>query len=804
MSMRFPFAKVGALSVALAALIAVPAHAAKTKAAQLGPVWTTGSSTSGSSDLGYALNLVVTSPGTVTAKAKIKGKGWKAEFPMLSAPVVAGVMVVNSDTISVPSAFTGQAKLKVKVYHNGKKCGKAKIYITITAPVVVPPVPQTVWYDVGFDADVEVNADAVSTAGLTPPLSYAWKITDTDIRTNATLAGATTATPTLTTLPLTDFPIDLGLENHLVGLDTHQINLSTYHLRVIVSDASQARTGTVTAVSSTVSPAQESIPLGERQYFTTPADEGYDWALIGAPAGSMAALENPSSRFPSLRPDKEGTYTLLEEESGNTVAVKGATYVGLSTCASCHGLNPTVGLEDLLTPWSQTGHASIAQQGLDGIASDHYGESCLACHTVGYEKATLADNGGFDDVQRMTGWTFPNVLQYGNYAVMPAVLQNKANIQCENCHGPGSQHPGEASANLNVQVCSTCHEDGNHHLRPGEWEHSPHAEPYLEVSEEEEGRADCAKCHSPAGVVDYLKGVEPIRATAGLLACQTCHDPHHNQAEGSHQLRVFDTVTVDSLDLSTGQPLVLTGQGASAMCMFCHNARRGAYEPYRGGSYYYLNSLSHESTATDLLLGLNACTNILVVTDGVTNSLASVTLENSAHSGVAKCVDCHMYQGSGHTVGDHTFSVKDVISGAENLASCAGCHDGVDPVTEFDHLSVVSSYLPHGGDYDGDGATEGVQSEVEGVMEHLVAKMLSTGLTLSSNYPFWGGFSSNPTTKAYQRAATWNQWLIARDLSDGIHNTAMTVRLLQWTYTVLSTYTGGNSYAADFPNADLR
>ena len=58
--------------------------------------------------------------------------------------------------------------------------------------------------------------------------------------------------------------------------------------------------------------------------------------------------------------------------------------------------------------------------------------------------------------------------------------------------------------------------------------------------------------------------------------------------------------------------------------------------------------------------------------------------------------------------------------------------------------------------------------------------------------------------RAVQRNAAWNEWLIARELSHGVHNTAFTVRLLQWSYTVLSTNTGGNAYAVDFPNADLR
>ena len=84
---------------------------------------------------------------------------------------------------------------------------------------------------------------------------------------------------------------------------------------------------------------------------------------------------------------------------------------------------------------------------------------------------------------------------------MPAALQNKSNIQCESCHGPGSQHPGPASTSMDVAVCATCHQDGNHHTRVEQWERGPHSFPYFLVSEEEGTRESCAKCHSTTGFV---------------------------------------------------------------------------------------------------------------------------------------------------------------------------------------------------------------------------------------------------------------------------------------------------------------
>jgi len=187
------------------------------------------------------------------------------------------------------------------------------------------------------------------------------------------------------------------------------------------------------------------------------------------------------------------------------------------------------------------------------------------------------------------------------------------------------------------------------------------------------------------------------------------------------------------------------------------------------------------------------------------NVIATVTLENSAHHTVAKCVDCHMFQGS-NTVGDHTFSMTDRLTDADNVAACNQCHAGVDPVTDFDHVSVLTSGRPHGGDYDGSGITEGVQTEVDGVLTNLVTKMLATGITRGSGGSAWTSLTNSasyPVIYAAQRNAVWNEFLIERELSRGVHNTRFAVGLLQWSYTVLSTNTGGRAYSDDFPNADI-
>jgi hypothetical protein len=69
------------------------------------------------------------------------------------------------------------------------------------------------------------------------------------------------------------------------------------------------------------------------------------------------------------------------------------------------------------------------------------------------------------------------------------------------------------------------------------------------------------------------------------------------------------------------------------------------------------------------------------------------------------------------------------------------------------------------------------------------------------------GYSTNSVIKEAQRKAVWNWLLEYREGSFGVHNTQWTVRLLQTSYTDLSTNWTGNSSATfqnAFPNAFLR
>ncbi len=360
-----------------------------------------------------------------------------------------------------------------------------------------------------------------------------------------------------------------------ISLENEQASAAIYGFKVLVSNGSVTRTGVFTVACSLQTPAQPNIPVGVTAFYKG-ATNSMNWSLVSQPAGSVAALTHTNGLIAALRPDVEGVYVVKDNVTGTTLTNTAASWTGVEFCAICHGPGNNVGQADIVTPWSQTEHATMAERGVDGVLGSFYSESCFQCHTVGYNQSPAATNNNFYAVQQQLGWAFPKVLQAGNYALMPAQLQNLANIQCENCHGPGSRHPGSPSISLDVKICASCHQDGTHHVYPEQWENSPHSGGYESISDSEGNSASCARCHSPDGFISVATnqvaaaitnaaGLTAVAFGSGPLACQVCHDPHSTFGDTTgtrHQLRVFDTVQLGN-PLLTNSPTVYVGLGDS-------------------------------------------------------------------------------------------------------------------------------------------------------------------------------------------------------------------------------------------------
>ena len=496
------------------------------------------------------------------------------------------------------------------------------------------------------------------------------------------------------------------------------------------------------------------------------------WSFLTTPFGSAVTFGtannvDTSNQIITFIPDKVGTYKIEVADGSlkDTITINSALFVGYQTgaCGVCHnGAFRPVGVP-LFSNWQNTGHASMLKQGLDGLLGTHYSESCIQCHTTGYD--TLATNGGFDDYP----FVFPDTLMPGMYDSLKAVYPDAfalANIQCEACHGPGNMHYGNTTdkridRSLSPEVCAYCHDDGTHHFFPTQYYASRHANP---TTLARGTNPTCARCHSGSGFIDFIKGGKVELTTApplAKIACATCHDPH--DATNEHQLRTL-TVTFEN-------GVTVSNIGPGVLCMNCHHARVDA------NSYTddYLNNLSHygphHGPQGDMIAGTNGYQ-------------FGLKFPSSPHMQAAEgCIACHMASAGANTdgsiqlVGSHSLNMVDPKTGEDNVAACQPCH-GTSVGTSFDQKLF---YVNGNADLDGNGKAEGLQVEIQGLLDRvalLLPPLGSTDVEVDSSYTL------------LQAEAAYNWDFVTEDRSLGVHNPEYAYSLLAATLQKLNPTTG--------------
>lgn len=479
------------------------------------------------------------------------------------------------------------------------------------------------------------------------------------------------------------------------------------------------------------------------------------------------------------------------------------TYVGvLNGCIACHdtqGAGPTI-----YPYWTNTGHARIFTEGIDGTLSSHYNVTCIKCHTVGYDtNASSLLDGGFYAVQQSDHWSFPTTLASTNYAAMPENLQNLANIQCENCHGPGSVHAYEFGLVTNLidvpytaGACEQCHDDPPGHPQGAQWYASSHA--IATTTPSGTGRDACVQCHTTVGFITAVSNrvsgatvFGPTNTAYSAIGCQTCHEPHGitTPTNDNHLIRIMSSATF-------GDGTVITNGGEGILCMNCHHSRNGSavtnvLNYSQGLPTWYGSSVPpssrdfgvHENPQGDMLEGVNAIT-------------YGLSIPSSAHrySVTNSCVGCHMQTVASTDPGfllsgEHTWemSYTVVTNGLTNkidqVAVCNQCHGGI---TSF-NFPVE--------DYANTGSIQGVQTEVQILLNQLStllpnSKGVVTGQVQSSLSP-----ATNWTVPQLQ--AAYNYQFVANDGSMGVHNAPFATGLLKASIANLT----GTSVAGGLPDA---
>ncbi len=611
----------------------------------------------------------------------------------------------------------------------------------------------------------------------------------------------------LTTLLLILF-VSINLNGQTVKLDLQPFGVSP---RDVARSTTDIYTNPYTGLTN--------VGVGTKMYFkatiTGKKFENIQWSITRKPAGSTATIDeakdikNDSTQVATFTPDKLGVYeiTVTEGSFTKSVVFNAAKYLGYTNtivngvdkkvnCQTCHPGK----VED----WSKTNHATMftramkATPGLSG-PTDHYASYCVPCHTTGYDANPTAVNDGFDDL----GFVYPSTITPNTYDTLLVKFPDamlRANIQCESCHGPGSGHLGVTSdsrmqATYSADVCAYCHDSGTYHIFPEQWDASVHSGATSYPTGP--GRENCVPCHTGKGFAQYVNGItssDPyFDASYTPITCSGCHDPHSNK--NVHQLRKVEaellapnntTIKIDESNAGTG-----------ALCFNCHRSRSEANAALAGTINVRFGP--HHGPQGDILVGNNML------------ELADVKLASSNHFGPTQnaCVRCHMYTGnalSGSTViqwGGHSFSMSTFkkddkgnfildengrkIPDKDNMQACAQCH-GNTFGTSFED---VKFFLNDNGDHDNDGVIEGLQAEVRGMIEKIMAALPhKADGTLDGPKSTW--------TKE-QLSAYWNAITAEEDKSGGIHNPKYVVTALRGAMKLLGIPTSVKTDEQEIP-----
>ncbi len=526
-------------------------------------------------------------------------------------------------------------------------------------------------------------------------------------------------------------------------------NALTSTIQVVTDTAVGPRPATVAYGTSGLSNVAINVPIHLAVSAQDPKNTGKPtWALT-KPTDSKAAIKDPAAMETEFTPDVVGAYMVgvsLKNDAGTSnqefAFFNAGTYIGVTAgnCKQCHA--------EKVAEWGKTPHASIVTQEIDNLPDpatpSHYSETCLPCHTTGYSQPP-ANNGGFTDAQAKAGWKFPTQAQItaagnktgpSNWDAMPDAVKNMANIQCENCHGPASEHVKNGANVMAVSfdngACDACHGAGGHHVKGIELDASKHSEETAQawthpVGPEEQA---CVRCHSGAGYASFIKNPTNPAAwnnSEQTVGCPTCHDPHDEK--NAFQLRVV------------GKPVEVPFEakdvGLSATCEECHNNRTNAANAVKG-------SYPHYSSASEMLSDTGGVTYGQTVANSPHGMMvgAAAMPDPSDKTGQAKlfggnvpgpCVACHMTSGVSDTkdpaymqIGGHTFNMVTPDGKVDYGVACKSCHGDV---KDFN--------LKAKADYDGNGKVEGVQDEVKGLLNVLWKGLEAKGFKkMDTGYPY--------------------------------------------------------------------
>lgn len=255
---------------------------------------------------------------------------------------------------------------------------------------------------------------------------------------------------------------------------------------------------------------------------------------------------------------------------------------------------------------------------------------------------------------------------------------------------------------VEVPITTTVAAEGQAIPFEEQWRSSPHAdasaEAFVHWNEDDpaEVPANCARCHSTPGYIDYLgadgSAANSVEAPAPLgttIECEACH----NQVAVNLTSSVFPS------------GVEVTGLGDEARCINCHQGRASTIQVNDRIAEAGLGEEDEDTVSEDL-----GFTNIHYYAAAATQ-YGHITMGGYEYAGkpydtrfdhVAPyntCIDCH---------DPHTLEVK--------FDECTACHTNLREADDLVDIRMEGSLV----DYDGDGdVEEGIYYEIEGMRDLL-------------------------------------------------------------------------------------
>lgn len=206
-------------------------------------------------------------------------------------------------------------------------------------------------------------------------------------------------------------------------------------LRIVVSGntGTDSSTENFFTLSTVVSVKKQGKHLGKldvivkQNFFTSTASLTFNNSLIPlndelkGDTQIAAMVADYTARVNGM--NKQALFKKKRETAGQAIHAD-YTYTGAEACATCHPAQHD--------NWLQSAHAGAYKTLAD--KGRNFDTECLSCHTTGY-----GETGGYD--------------------VSQADASPLLGVQCESCHGPGSNHKekGTILRTVGPDVCVSCH-----------------------------------------------------------------------------------------------------------------------------------------------------------------------------------------------------------------------------------------------------------------------------------------------------------------------------------------------------------